>query len=467
MEKKYQVFISSTYLDLIPEREKARDVILSMSHIPVGMEMFNAADEDQWAIIQGTIDKSDYYILIIGKRYGSIIPDGKPDAGMSYTEKEYRYAVSHGIPVLTFIKNDSAVTVDKVEGDPEKTTKLQKLIDEIITTKQVDWFSNPDQLGTKIALALHKQFARKNRPGWVREDPNDVDASLNETALLNQQLRELSDENKRLKDSLEKREPNLSVSLQYEGTVGDPLIIDESTEEILENEDIGKKLPTTETVYRIHVPQKEKLVLPPPIKAEDVPNEYKHLISAKVIESYNAQLPDESAIEEYQQKKYFYDELQHNGQLMNFVLLNDGTSKATDVHVTLEFPQSFILLERVYAEGMSEPKPPIFPENPIVEAKAGRFGSAMRHLSHTITINNPYAKFQNAMWAHTKKGKSPIDINGKTVTFWCEDILHTYAVVFDMLCFIPTEKGCYTISVSVMCEEYLHPVESKLEIIVE
>ena len=48
MDKKYQVFISSTYLDLIPEREKARDVILSMYHFPIGMEMFSAADEEQW-----------------------------------------------------------------------------------------------------------------------------------------------------------------------------------------------------------------------------------------------------------------------------------------------------------------------------------------------------------------------------------------------------------------------------------
>ena len=104
MEKKYQIFISSTYKDLDKEREKVRDVILSMYHFPIGMEMFNAADEEQWEIIQETIDSSDYYVLIIGKRYGSTIPDGKPDAGMSYTEKEYRYAVANGIPVLTFIK---------------------------------------------------------------------------------------------------------------------------------------------------------------------------------------------------------------------------------------------------------------------------------------------------------------------------------------------------------------------------
>lgn len=64
MEKKYQVFISSTYKDLIEARSKVRDAILSMMHFPVGMEMFNAADEEQWEIIQETIDSSDYYVLM-------------------------------------------------------------------------------------------------------------------------------------------------------------------------------------------------------------------------------------------------------------------------------------------------------------------------------------------------------------------------------------------------------------------
>ena len=72
MEKKYQIFISSTYKDLIEARSKVRDAILSMMHFPVGMEMFNAADEEQWEIIQETIDSSDYYVLILGQRYGSV-----------------------------------------------------------------------------------------------------------------------------------------------------------------------------------------------------------------------------------------------------------------------------------------------------------------------------------------------------------------------------------------------------------
>lgn len=52
MEKKYQVFISSTYKDLIEARSKVRDAILSMMHFPVGMEMLFELDEPEMIKIE-------------------------------------------------------------------------------------------------------------------------------------------------------------------------------------------------------------------------------------------------------------------------------------------------------------------------------------------------------------------------------------------------------------------------------
>ena len=65
MDKKYQVFISSTYKDLIEARAKVRDAILSMYHFPVGMELFGAANEEQWQIISETIDSSEVSIFCL------------------------------------------------------------------------------------------------------------------------------------------------------------------------------------------------------------------------------------------------------------------------------------------------------------------------------------------------------------------------------------------------------------------
>lgn len=102
MERKYQIFISSTYVDLIKEREVVTKQILEDHHFPIGMEMFAPNDKKQWETIKATIDSSDIYLLLVGFRYGSIDPDDK----ISYTEKEFNYALSKGMPVIAFVKND-------------------------------------------------------------------------------------------------------------------------------------------------------------------------------------------------------------------------------------------------------------------------------------------------------------------------------------------------------------------------
>src|SRR3712207_6374119 len=100
MATKYQIFVSSTYEDLKAERDQVIRAVLEMGHIPVGMEMFSAADEEQWQIITRQIDQSDYYVVLVAHRYGSTVE------GISYTEKEYDYAVRSGVPALGFIITD-------------------------------------------------------------------------------------------------------------------------------------------------------------------------------------------------------------------------------------------------------------------------------------------------------------------------------------------------------------------------
>lgn len=180
--KKYQIFISSTYDDLIDERQKVIDSILAMYNFPVGMEMFSAANISQWEIIKHTIDSSDFYVLILAKRYGSVIKTG-PDAGISYTEKEYRYAKSQNIPILVFIKNDSAITVDKIDTDSENLKKLQKLEDEITSNQEVEWFSNINELATEVTRALYKAIDMNDRPGWVRGDKIPEDSKISESSV--------------------------------------------------------------------------------------------------------------------------------------------------------------------------------------------------------------------------------------------------------------------------------------------
>lgn len=72
MNKKLQVFVSSTYTDFIEERQAAVQAILDFGHIPAGMELFKAGNKSQLETIYKWIDDSDVYMLILGGRYGSI-----------------------------------------------------------------------------------------------------------------------------------------------------------------------------------------------------------------------------------------------------------------------------------------------------------------------------------------------------------------------------------------------------------
>lgn len=59
MKKKLQVFISSTYIDLIDERQAAVEGVLDAGHIPAGMELFKAGNRSQLDTIYRWIDNSD------------------------------------------------------------------------------------------------------------------------------------------------------------------------------------------------------------------------------------------------------------------------------------------------------------------------------------------------------------------------------------------------------------------------
>lgn len=98
MEKKLQVFISSTYVDMIAERQKTVEAILDAGHIPAGMELFKSG-KSQMETIKRWIDESDVYCLLMGGRYGSV----EDESGKSYTQLEYEYAESKRKPIIVIL----------------------------------------------------------------------------------------------------------------------------------------------------------------------------------------------------------------------------------------------------------------------------------------------------------------------------------------------------------------------------
>ena len=186
MDRKHQVFVSSTYEDLQKERQEVMHVLLELDCIPSGMELFPASDEDQWSLIKGVIDDCDYYIVIIAGRYGSV---GRDE--VSYTEKEYRYAVENGKPVAAFLHSDpGAIPSKHTEKTEQGKAKLQEFR-ELVQQKMCKNWSTPHELGSVVARSLNQ--LRKKHPGvgWVRSDQVPEREATEEILSLRKQIEHL------------------------------------------------------------------------------------------------------------------------------------------------------------------------------------------------------------------------------------------------------------------------------------
>ncbi len=174
-EVRYQVFLSSTFLDLEVERLEVTQELLRMGRcIPAGMELFGASSLPPWEFITQVLDVTDYLVLVLGTRYGSVAPGGGP----SYTEREYDYAVSRGIPVLAFTPAATRlVKPEHVEWEPERVAALRAFHDKVQAAHLVTDWADAGELARKVATALWRAFSITPRPGWVRGTPTEATGS--------------------------------------------------------------------------------------------------------------------------------------------------------------------------------------------------------------------------------------------------------------------------------------------------
>ena len=161
---KYQVFISSTYKDLIPARESLIMSLLSSKYIPCGMEIFSSSSDSQFEYIKRMLNLCDYYVLILAGRYGEI---GSHD--ISYTEMEYNYAVDNGIPILAFLhKHPENIPIKFSEKDSKMREKLGKFRKRVQNERLYKQWESPEELSTMVLSSLIEEQEIHPRPGWVR-----------------------------------------------------------------------------------------------------------------------------------------------------------------------------------------------------------------------------------------------------------------------------------------------------------
>ena len=204
-DKRYQIFISSTYRDLADERQQVMQTIMQMDGIPAGMELFPAVDEEQFHFIKRVIDDCDYYILVLGGRYGSLASDG-----MSYTEKEYDYAVSKGIKVIAFVHADPGlIAAAKTDQEPEIRAKLELFRQKVRTGRLVKEWKTAAELPGLVALSLSMTIKTYPALGWVRGGTTGNPELLDQVVKLRQENEEVK-EKLRLASGMAITIPNLA-----------------------------------------------------------------------------------------------------------------------------------------------------------------------------------------------------------------------------------------------------------------
>lgn len=191
IERRYQVFISSTYTDLIKERNIIQSVLLTANCIPACMEGFVASDTNQFEEIKKVMNLCDYYLLIIGHKYGSINEKTKK----SYTEMEFDYAVELKMPILVFVlsenyKKDNDVFDQQVARDDRYL--LEQFKEKATNNRLTKQISSIDELGGAVAISILRMINDHPRNGWFR-------GPIVEENEFRKQIMQLEEENRKLR----------------------------------------------------------------------------------------------------------------------------------------------------------------------------------------------------------------------------------------------------------------------------
>ncbi|ETS99728.1 DUF4062 domain-containing protein [Providencia alcalifaciens] len=433
---RYQIFVSSTFLDLENARQEVTKHILNMNHIPAGMEMFSSNGYPQWDTIKKTIDSSDYYVLIVGERYGSICPD----EGISYTEKEFNYAQSKGMPTLCFLSDASYTTTkDQRENDPEKQNKLEAFRSRITTSILCDMWSSEDALIGKISASLYKTFSENPGIGWIRGNTADPD---NLTKIV-----KLMEENNRLKEKIKSFEeqylqkvPQLSLSINNHRFEEGPLFI---------------SLPESDS----------DIAFIPQIHRKDIPTELTNYISTDEIDEYNNKLKTQEEIDSFHEKKSYYILAKQSKYELS--ILNSGTVKATDVVIKIFLPEGLVALSEEDIESLKEPTM-YQPISLLVKAKR-----KATEQNQPFTISSPYPSAfinsqQNSLLRFNSLDDEAYIVDKNTIRISKASARQdTVQGIRSSIYIVPERKGTFIARVSIICDEYPEWKESEIEIVVE
>ncbi|NDV24069.1 DUF4062 domain-containing protein [Desulfovibrio sp. JC022] len=431
---KYQIFISSTYEDLKEARSKVQETILGLYHFPIGMEMFSADNDEQWEIIKDTIDNSDYYVILIGHRYGSITSEG-----ISYTEKEYDYALEKGVPIYAFVRErDISTTSRERENDPEKMKKLENFITKATSNKMCNFWTNIDELATQVAIALPKAFARNPQTGWTRGSGEDIQTISKELAAATEENRKLRKKIDSL-SSLQQKKPELALKIN-------------------DSDNLTVNLKDLTDYYQRATPLDENNIEAHLLK----------YINKDLILKYNKSLPTQEDITKFNIEANKIQRHNLCAQKIIVTIENNGCAKANNIRVDLKFPNTIIILDNDNYKKLSLPRLSI-EKSPLQIAQA-KYNIDHGSKDHKDLMLSMYENIQTQSNStppiYEAENTPPIIVNTKgdhsyninkknnTISIEFNELVHKRYLNIDNFIIIPKQINKGIIEVSVHCEEF-------------
>jgi hypothetical protein len=161
------IFLSSTFRDLIRERKAVLDALHKKSASTLAMEYFVATPATPRETALEKLRASDVMVLVIGFKAGTLLPNG---SGSTYTSAEYDELLRLGRQPLVFVKQKPRGKLGRPaswqndEQDPEKKVALDSFKQRACETSTPAYFTTPDGLALAVIQALDEWEAR-GRPG--------------------------------------------------------------------------------------------------------------------------------------------------------------------------------------------------------------------------------------------------------------------------------------------------------------
>jgi hypothetical protein len=152
-----KIFISSTYQDLSPHRNRVWELLKTYEVEVRGMEEFGARTAKPLQTCLDEVSESDIFIGIIGMRYGSI----DLESNKSFTQREYEVAIEQGKEILIYLFDEKEGKISPSLIDFEHHAKLEEFKSLLKRSHTIDTFISENDLAEKLERKLDQIFIGK------------------------------------------------------------------------------------------------------------------------------------------------------------------------------------------------------------------------------------------------------------------------------------------------------------------